>query len=134
MPDVTLLAAILDSLPEPILVADTDHTIRYMNRAAIAHYPGGAALLGTSLLDCHNPRSRQIILDVLEEFRAGADERFISENEERRMYMRAVRDADGRLLGYYEWYERRAAGRSAGPAESAEQVLQDADERRSTRM
>ncbi len=108
MPDAPLLAAILDSLPEPILVADTDHIIRYMNRAAIAHYSGGETLLGTSLLDCHNPRSQQIILEVVEEFRAGADERFISENAGRRMYMRAVRDASGRLLGYYERYERRA--------------------------
>lgn len=117
MPDVTLLAAVLDSLPEPILVADTDHIICYMNRAAIAHYPGGEALLGTSLLDCHNPRSRQIILEVVEEFQAGADARFISENEGRRMYMRAVRHTDGRLLGYYEWYERQAVGRTADPAE-----------------
>jgi DUF438 domain-containing protein len=88
-----------------------------MNRAAIAHYSGGETLLGTSLLDCHNPRSRQIILEVVEEFRAGADERLVAENAGRRMYMRAVRDADGRLLGYYEWYERQAVGRTTEPAE-----------------
>jgi len=28
----------------------------------------------------------------------------IAQNEKRRVYMRAVRDRDGRLLGYYEWY------------------------------
>jgi len=92
MSEPSLLEAILDSLSEPILVADTDHIIRYMNRAAIAHYSGGKALLGRSLLDCHNPRSQEIILRVLEELRAGAEERLISENEERRVYMRAVRN------------------------------------------
>ena len=35
------LAAILDSLKDPILFADTAHVTRYMNKAAIAHYHGG---------------------------------------------------------------------------------------------
>lgn len=109
MSDTCLPAAILDSLPEPILVADTDHVIRYMNQAAIAYYKGGETLLNRSLLDCHNPRSQEIILQVLEELRSGAEERFIYENERYRVYMRAVRSAEGRLLGYYERYERRIA-------------------------
>ncbi len=109
MSDTSLLTAILDSLTEPILVADTDHIIRYMNRAAIAYYKGGETLLGQSLLDCHNPRSQEIILRVLAELRSGAEERFIYENERYRVYMRAVRSADGHLLGYYERYERRIA-------------------------
>jgi DUF438 domain-containing protein len=109
MSDASLLTAILDSLPEPILVADTDHIIRYMNRAAIAHYKGGETLLGQSLLDCHNPRSQEIILRVLEELRSGTEEQFIYENDRYRVYMRAVRSADGRLLGYYERYERRTS-------------------------
>ncbi len=107
MDEVALLRAILDSLDTPILFADTDHVIRYMNRAAAAHYSGGTALLGRSLLECHNPRSREIILEILGELEAGAEERLISENEQRRVYMRAVRDTEGRLLGYYERYERK---------------------------
>lgn len=107
MDELTLLRAILDSLDTPILVADTGHIIRYMNRAAVAHYPGGESLLGRSLLDCHNPHSQEIILKVLEDLRAGVEERLISENEQRRVYMRAVRDPEGRLLGYYERYERK---------------------------
>ncbi len=107
MSEPSLLTAILDSLPEPILVADTDPLIRYMNRAAIAHSRGGETLLGQSLLDCHNPRSQEIILQVLEEQRNGTEERFIYENERYRVYMQAVRSTDGRLLGYYERYEKR---------------------------
>lgn len=106
MPNTDLLVAVLDSLTEPVLVADTEHVVRYMNRAAIAHYSRGAALLGTSLLECHNERSNAIIMETLDALGEGEDERLISENPERRIYMRAVRDADGRVIGYYERYER----------------------------
>ncbi|MBN1485760.1 MAG: PAS domain-containing protein [Chloroflexia bacterium] len=105
MPDAQLLAAILDSLQAPILFADTEHVTRYMNRAAITHYTGGEKLLGQSLLDCHNERSQQIMREVLLALQQGEKERLISEDEGERIYMRAVRDPQGRLLGYYERYE-----------------------------
>ncbi len=37
--------------------------------------------------------------------RAGEDERLITDNEKQRIFMRAVRDPNGTLLGYYERYE-----------------------------
>ncbi len=43
MIDTAIMAAILDSLKAPILFADTDHIVRYMNAAAVAHYSGGGA-------------------------------------------------------------------------------------------
>ena len=102
--DIHLLAAILDSLPDPILVADTEHRVCYMNRAAVAHYDQGTDLLQSSLFDCHNETSQQSMIDVLAALQAGEEERLISANEKRRIYMRAVRDAQGNLLGYYERY------------------------------
>lgn len=108
MTDATLMAAILDSLKDPLLLADTDHVIRYMNKAAIQHYEEGESLIGRSLLDCHNERSQRIIAEVLFALQAGEGERLLTEDEERRIYMRAVRGADGRLLGYYERYEPAA--------------------------
>jgi DUF438 domain-containing protein len=105
MIDATLIAAILDSLKDPILFADTGHVTRYMNKAAIAHYEGGASLIGRSLLECHNERSQALMIEILAAMHAGEDERLITDNEEHRVYMRAVRDAEGRLLGYYERYE-----------------------------
>jgi PAS domain-containing protein len=105
MNDATFLAAILDLIDEPILVADTDHVVRYMNRAAIAFYDGGSALLGTSLLDCHNEQSQHIILEILDAMREGEDERVFSDDGEQRVTMEAVRDREGRLLGYTERYE-----------------------------
>jgi DUF438 domain-containing protein len=103
--ELELLAAFMDSLKDPFLFADTQHVTRYMNKAAMAHYDDGEALVGRSLLDCHNERSGQIIKEVLAAFEAGEDERLISQDEKRRIYMRVVRDTNGHVLGYYERYE-----------------------------
>ena len=105
MVDHTTLLAILDSLPEPILVADTDHVTRYMNRAAIAFYEGGADLIDCSLLDCHNDQSQREMIEILAAMHAGEQERLITLTDEKRVYMRAVRDPEGKVLGYYERYE-----------------------------
>ena len=101
----SVMAAILDSLKDPILFADTEHVTRYMNKAAIAHYEQGDDLIGRSLLDCHNERSQQMMIEILAEMHEGLEERLITDNEKYRIFMRAVRDTDGQVLGYYERYE-----------------------------
>jgi DUF438 domain-containing protein len=98
------MATILDSLKDPMMFVDTGHTIRYMNKAAVGHFDRGEALLGTSLLECHNQHSCEIILETLQAMRDGEDERLITDNEKHRIYMRAVRDASGEVIGYYERY------------------------------
>jgi len=104
MVDAAVFAAILDSLKAPVLFVDTDHVIRYMNRAAEAHYEEGRALIGRSVLDCHSECSRGVIVETLETFRAGEEERLITDNERHRIFMRAVRAEDGEVIGYYERY------------------------------
>ncbi len=101
-PDAALLATLLDSLKDPFVFADTGHVIRYMNQAAVAHYKEGAVLLGRSLLDCHNADSQRQIVEIVAAFQAGEQERLITANHKHRIFMRAVRDSAGRLLGYYE--------------------------------
>ncbi len=105
MTDALLLEAMLNSLKDPFLYADLDHIIRYMNTSAAAHYDRGKGLIGTSLLDCHSPESGKIILEIFEDMKMGLDERIITDNETHRIYMRAVRDPEGSLMGYYERYE-----------------------------
>ena len=105
MVETALMTAILDSLKDPLLFADTHHVTRYMNRAAIAHYKEGEALIGRSLLDCHNEQSQEMMIEILAAMHEGAEEQLITDNEQHRIYMRAVRDGDGRMLGYYERYE-----------------------------
>ena len=103
--DLELLDAFLDSLRHPFLFVDTEHVIRRMNRAAIAHYKEGEALLGRSIFDCHNETSCHMIREVFAAMEAGEDERLITDNRKHRIFMRAVRDRAGRLIGYYERYE-----------------------------
>lgn len=105
MSDPALMAAILDSLKDPLLFADTEHIIRYMNKAAIVYYSEGESLLGRSLLDCHNEQSQRQIIEILDAMQSGEEERLITDNEKHRIYMRAVRGPDGQVLGYYERYE-----------------------------
>lgn len=96
---------ILQSLKNPIAFTDTNHIIRYMNKAAMDHYDEGADLLGRSLLDCHNEASQAMIHKIVAEMKNGLEERLITDNEKYRIYMRAVRDENGQLIGYYERYE-----------------------------
>jgi PAS domain-containing protein len=105
MVDKSFLAALLDSLKDPILVADCEHMTFYMNKAAVAYYEGGESLIGQSLLDCHNEQSQAMMVEILAEMQAGLDERLYADNEKHRVSMVAVRDAGGQLLGYYERYE-----------------------------
>lgn len=111
-----LMAAILDSLKDPVLFADTEHVVQYMNKAAIAHYEQGEKLLDSSLLDCHNAQSQAQIVEILAAMHQGLEEQLITDDEEHRIYMRAVRDEAGRVLGYYERYEppTKSARISAG--------------------
>jgi PAS domain S-box-containing protein len=105
MLDNRLAASILNSLKDRLVFVDTDHVIRYMNRAATEHYEQGEELIGRSIMECHNPQSRAVILEVFAAMQEGEEERMITDNDEHRIYMRAVRDARGGLLGYYERYE-----------------------------
>jgi len=105
--DQAMLRAILDGLVDPIVFCDTTHTIRYMNQAGIRQYEkrGGASLIGQSLLTCHNPTSCRIIHEVLNLFYGGENDHLLSDKPTRRLYMRAVRDAQGEVIGYYERFE-----------------------------
>ena len=101
----SIMASILDSLEGPVLFADTDHVTRYMNKAAIAYYTDGKGQIGRSLLDCHSERSQAMMVEILAAMHEGLEERRISGEEDPRVFMRAVRDRDGKVLGYYERYE-----------------------------
>ena len=103
----------MDSLKNPFLFADTNHIILYMNKAAEVHYSDGRKLIGTNVLECHNETSQKIMLEIFEAMKKGEEERLITDDEKHRIYMRAVRDNNGTLLGYYERYEppvKKAAG------------------------
>jgi len=61
----------IDFLDGNVIVCDANGIVIYMNQKAIAAYAadGGAALIGTNLMDCHNERSRQKIREIMETHR-----------------------------------------------------------------
>ena len=67
--------SIVDQDRSSIVICNLKHEIIYMNPAAVSSYAkrGGDKLIGRSVLDCHNPESRDKIQQVVEWF--AADER-----------------------------------------------------------
>lgn len=102
--DAVLLGHLLDSLEDPFVFCDTDHVIRYWNASGAAHYAKRGTGIGHSLLDCHNETSCAQIIEIAERFSAdpALDEVLITDSQRHRVWMRAVRDTDRNLLGYYE--------------------------------
>jgi len=105
--------SVLDADRAAVVICDLDHKIIYMNPTAISRYQkwGGEALLGKSLLDCHNEKSREIIFKVLQWFQASEDNNLVyttyNEKENKDVYMVALRDDSGKLIAYYEKHEYR---------------------------
>ena len=106
--------SVVDQDRAAVVLCDLNHTIVYMNPAAGVRYAkrGGMALVGKSLLDCHDPRSRELIEQVTAWFRADRTHNLIytfhNEQENKDVYMVALRDQSGALIGYYEKHEYRA--------------------------
>ena len=96
-----------------VVICDLDHVIIYMNPAAISRYVkwGGENLVGKSLLNCHNDKSREMIIKVLDWFKASKDNNIIytsyNEKENKDVYMVALRNGSGELIAYYEKHEYR---------------------------
>ena len=106
--------SLVDQDRAAVVICDLEHTIIYMNPAAIASYAkhGGAALLGKSGLTCHNASSNSRIQEVVDWFSASPEHNIIytyhNEKQNKDVYMVALRDADGTLIGYYEKHEYRS--------------------------
>ena len=101
--------SILEQDRAPIVVCDMQSTILYMNPAAIARYKKD--LTGKNLKKCHPKDSIEKIDRVLEWF-AGSRENnivytFRNDEENKDVYMVALRDPSGELIGYYEKHEYR---------------------------
>lgn len=105
--------SIIDQDKSAVVICNLDHEIVYMNPAAVRRYEnrGGQALVGKSLLDCHNAHSCEKINKVISWFAEGAEHNLIhtyyNEKENKDVYMVALRDDDDSLIGYYEKHEYR---------------------------
>ena len=105
--------SVIDMDTAPIVLCDTNHIIIYMNPAALKNYAkrGGENLVGKSLLDCHNPHSRELIKKTVTWFEESAEHNrvfeFHSDKDNRDVYAIALRDGVGKVIGYYEKHEYR---------------------------
>lgn len=108
-----LYKAVLDADRCAVVLCDMQSQIVYMNKAACERYAkkGGKNLVGRSLLDCHNQRSREMIEKVLFWFKKSKDNNIVytfkNVKENMDVYMVALRDDSGELIGYYEKHEYR---------------------------
>lgn len=107
--------SVMDEDKAPVVICDLSHSIIYMNPAACKCYErfGGGKLLGGNLMECHNPKSREMILKILEWFDESKSNNRIytyrNDKENKDVYMIALRDEQGELIGYYEKHEYRKA-------------------------
>lgn len=104
-----LFKSIIDQDKAPIVICNLESVIVYMNPASIARYHGD--LTGKSLKDCHNAKSNEMIDKVIAWFSMSKENNSVytsrNDKENKDVYMVALRDSDGTLIGYYEKHEYR---------------------------
>ena len=104
-----LFKSILEQDTAPIVVCDLDDIIVYMNPTAIKQYRKD--LTGRNIKDCHPADANEKIDKVVEWFKKSKENNIIytyhNEKENKDVYMVALRDDDGTLIGYYEKHEYR---------------------------
>ena len=107
--------SIIDQDQCSVVICSLEHEIIYMNPAAVERYGkrGGAGIVGQRIFVCHNRQSEELIRQVVDWFaESTAHNRiytFHNEKENRDVYMIALRDEAGTLIGYYEKHECRNA-------------------------
>lgn len=104
-----LFKSVIEQDRAAVVICDLDSNIVYMNPSAVARYHGD--LTGKSLRDCHNAKSNEMIDRVLAWFSQSSENNsvytFHNERENKDVYMIALRDSGGKLIGYYEKHEYR---------------------------
>ncbi|MBQ2677269.1 MAG: PAS domain-containing protein [Clostridia bacterium] len=101
--------SVLEQDTAPVVLCDLEHTVVYMNPAAIARYKHD--LTGKSLKACHNADSNEKIQRVVDWFKKSKNNNIVytsrNNKENKDVYMVALRDEQGALIGYYEKHEYR---------------------------
>jgi len=103
------LKSILEQDRAPVVVCDLKSTVIYMNPSAKSKYHRD--LTGENLKNCHPPEANEKIDKVLEWFKKSPNNNIVytyrNDKENKDVYMVALRNTDGNLIGYYEKHEYR---------------------------
>ena len=103
--------SIVEQDQAPVVICDTEHIIIYMNPAAVERYgyAGGTQMVGRSIFDCHGPKTCELMQRILEWFMESPQNNSVYEGpgstENKDVYMVALRDDAGPVIGYYEKHE-----------------------------
>ncbi len=104
-----LFKSILEQDRAPVVVCDMQSTVVYMNSSAISRY--GRDLTGRNLKSCHPADANDKIERVLEWFAESRENNIVytyrNDEENKDVYMVALRDTHGNMIGYYEKHEYR---------------------------
>ncbi|MDD6786368.1 MAG: PAS domain-containing protein [Eggerthellales bacterium] len=105
--------SIVDYDDAPVVICNTEHLIVYMNPAAVRRYSsaGGQNMVGQSIMDCHNPKTQERMKRILAWFKEDPQNNSVYEgpgtSEDKDVYMVALRDNEGQVIGYYEKHAYR---------------------------
>ena len=101
--------SVIDSDKAPIVICNLEHIVVYMNPASVARYC--TDITGKSIKSCHNAESNAKIDRIVAWFAESKDNNIVytsrNEKENKDVYMVALRDSGGELIGYYEKHEYR---------------------------
>lgn len=99
--------SVIDSDTEPVVICDIENKVVYMNPASLACYK--MDITGKSITSCHNADSCAKIDGVVAWFKESEDNNIVytsrDDKENKDVYMVALRDDSGTLIGYYEKHE-----------------------------
>ena len=100
---------VLEQDSAPVVICDLEHTVVYMNPASIKRYH--VDLTGKSIKNCHNAQSNEKIDEVVAWFNKSEENNIVytsrNDKENKDVYMVALRNDSGELIGYYEMHEYR---------------------------
>lgn len=114
-----MFKSIIDQDNAPVVVCNTVDEIVYMNPSAVEHYSyaSGGGLVGRPIFDCHPPWANEAIAKVVRWFSESPGNNIVhtyrDEGHTKDVYMVALRDGEGRLIGYYEKHESRVPDEGA---------------------
>ena len=104
-----LFKSVIDQDTAPVVICDINHTVVYMNPASVRHYR--ISIIGKNIKSCHNAESNEKIDRVVAWFKESKENNVVyishKEKDNRDVYMVALRDENGELIGYYEKHEYR---------------------------
>ena len=108
-----LVVGMLEQEKVPVVICNLEHTVIFMNSFAKTHY--SVDITRKSIKNCHNPHSQIMIDKVIEWFKKSPDNNrvFTLRDGQTDIYMVAIRDNNGALIGYTEKHENRTPDTSA---------------------